>query len=176
MPNHITNRLKVVGEKKEVLKVWEFIKVEDTEEVFPLGTIDFNKIIPMPENIYMGSLGKKERELYGENNWYDWSCSNWGTKWNAYHFHTGDLENDTIFFDTAWATVPTIIAKLSSIFPGLLFILDYADEDFGYNTGTMEFEDGKMINSDIKIGESDEAMEHAKEILGYDPYSDEETA
>ena len=40
-----------------------------------LGSIDFNKVIPMPDYIFQGNLGMAEREKYGKENWYDWSIS-----------------------------------------------------------------------------------------------------
>ncbi len=39
--------------------------------------------------------------LYGHQDWYSWSTSNWGTKWNAYD--TNDNEDNGIYFQTAWS-------------------------------------------------------------------------
>lgn len=49
MPNHITNRLTIVGTDDQVTAVLDFIKGknEDGEDVL----MDFNKIIPMPESL-----------------------------------------------------------------------------------------------------------------------------
>ena len=61
MLNHITNRLKVVGTEEQVKEVLDSIK-----SVSDLGTeitIDFNKIIPQPDNIFNGNLGEKERQM-----------------------------------------------------------------------------------------------------------------
>jgi len=54
MPNHIQNRLKVIGDNLEVQKVFLAIKGEKNED----GTesqIDFNKIIPMPPELSITS-------------------------------------------------------------------------------------------------------------------------
>ena len=79
MPNHVQNRITFEGEPKQVAALLAAIQ----NEKYGIGSIDFQKIIPMPSNIYRGNLGQKELERYGENNWYDWSVKNWGTKWNA---------------------------------------------------------------------------------------------
>ena len=85
--------------------------------------IDFNKIIPPPDNMFTDNLGSKEREqcaLEGRPNWYDWQCDNWGTKWNAYSAHIesewdgGDCCELEIHFDTAWATPTPIFEALRS--------------------------------------------------------------
>ena len=62
------NYLTIEGNKATIRRIYEFVKSE--ESVF-----DFEKIIPMPEDIYRGSIGAKEKDLYGENNWYDWSSA-----------------------------------------------------------------------------------------------------
>ena len=67
MPNHITNRIKLSGEDADVHKLMEEIKNDE----FGLGTIDFEKVISMPDNIYRDPLGSAEEKLYGKNNWYD---------------------------------------------------------------------------------------------------------
>ena len=60
MPNHVTNRVKLIGEPSEIRRVMEAVKVDD----FGLGSLDFNKVIPMPADVFKGDLGEKERELY----------------------------------------------------------------------------------------------------------------
>ena len=57
MPNHVTNILTFVGDEDEIAAMHEAVK----NKKYGLGTIDFNKIIPMPRNIYRGNLGVKER-------------------------------------------------------------------------------------------------------------------
>ena len=82
MPNHVKNTLSFSGDPKRISEMKEKIKNDE----YGLGTIDFEKIIPMPENIYRGDLGPAEMKKYGENNWYNFRTSHWGTKWNAYGF------------------------------------------------------------------------------------------
>lgn len=104
MPNWVTNRIVFHGNQENIDRVLQYIKGNGS-------MIDFNKIIPMPDNIYRGDLGKRERELYGLNNWYDWSVANWGTKWNAQH---SSLNNkNTLWFDTAWSCPIPVLNKLA---------------------------------------------------------------
>ena len=79
MPNYVVNKIKIKGKKEEIDKLLSFIKADDG------FCIDFNKITPMPKWVYHGNLSRKEEEKYGEENcWYNWSITNWGTKWNAF--------------------------------------------------------------------------------------------
>ncbi len=89
-----------------------------------LGSIDFNKVIPMPENIFRGNLGQAEREQFGSANWYDWSIANWGTKWNSYGYHDyteKDFDGATLTFDTAWSNPQPVIDALAAKYPALSF-------------------------------------------------------
>lgn len=61
MPNHICNVLKVNGTPLRVAQIFSDIASDDpdiNEEEFPggLGTIDFNKIIPMPKSLNIDSM------------------------------------------------------------------------------------------------------------------------
>tara|TARA_R110002020_G_scaffold417742_4_gene626957 strand:+ start:730 stop:1323 length:594 start_codon:yes stop_codon:yes gene_type:complete len=60
---------------------------------------------------------------HGTASWYDWCCSNWGTKWNAYdvEYDIGPIPNATSLSDgrqikytltTAWAEPRPIISAL----------------------------------------------------------------
>ena len=84
MPNHVVNIVTFECSEEKLKEIMEAIQYDDgPDDQKGIGTIDFNKVIPMPDNIFKGNLGPKEREMYGKNNWYDWSIKNWGTKWNA---------------------------------------------------------------------------------------------
>lgn len=132
MPNHVTNKIEFSGNKENIKKVLELIGGE-------YECIDFNKIVPTPDDIYQGNLGRKEKEIYGKNNWLDWNMSNWGTKWNAYSSWL-DEKNNIIYFDTAWSS-PTLVldalAKLCYEYK-VSFTGKWADEDTGYNIGVFE--------------------------------------
>jgi len=122
MPNFVTNEV-----------VFNFDMSHDKDRFMKLVTsddnpFDFNNIIPMPKEINpRGLLSYKDRE---QPNWYDWSCENWGTKWNSCNTTVDwDDENDVGFiFDTAWSAPTPIAVKLKSMFKGFTFRWFYRDE------------------------------------------------
>ena len=62
-----------------------------------LGEVDFNILIPKPHYVF-------NNKSDGENNWYDWNCENWGTKWNACDDEVERLSDEDVIisFHTAW--------------------------------------------------------------------------
>ena len=184
MPNHITNIL--VGSQE----LYDFInggpyKEEDGSDTGDERFMDFNKIIPRPEELDIPSegnaetvasnmvgaklddhplraamqlgnrqkadfnkLSKEQQDLvmkmvenhkkYGHFTWYQWSCANWGTKWNAYDQR---MEEDCVIFDTAWSTPAPIWEELAKKFD---FKVLYADEDIGSNAGIIKAEGGEL--------------------------------
>ena len=111
MPNYCENYLSIEGNNDTKKLIMEFVKSEE-------NAFDFDKIVPMPDYIYRGVVGERERKIYGENNWYDWSVKNWGTKWNS-----ADVEiwDDEIQFQTAWSPCDPVIAALAEKFPTMRF-------------------------------------------------------
>lgn len=181
MPNHITNIVKLSGSDSDVQKLLSSVNSDESE-------FDFNQIAPMPDELrdttaptYIISeeaYARKERGItqkmsddliakYGANNWYDWTCNNWGTKWNAYEIC---VDGDEIQFDTAWATPYPIFRILSEQHPNVLIHVRYADEDFGYNVGEYKFKGGLLIDENIPEGGTLEAIEMAMDITGDDEY------
>ena len=164
MPNHVTNMIRFYGEQNDINTVLEIIKGDDT-------CIDFEKIVPMPDNIFCGNLGNKERELYGENNWYDWSIHNWGTKWNAYSDYFDEDEN-TMTFDTAWSCPIPVLDALARLCydHNVSFDGKWADEDCGNNVGEFDGNccSGDKYNFSCNYIESDshEAYEIYVELKG----------
>lgn len=154
MPNHVINILK--------------IKTKNPNEVFKKfgeENFDFNKVIPMPDYIYKGDIGEKERNLYGENNWYDWSNKYWGTKWNAYDQCEPYVEGNyvTYVFSTAWSCPLPIYQELAKKYD---IEVKYADEDIGSNCGRIKSKDGKIIEHKTEEDFTDPEG-YAKRVWGW---------
>lgn len=108
------------------------------------------------EMLELGKQYVQNFEKYGTTTWYDWCIQNWGTKWNSYSFAFRD--EDTIQFDTAWSRPESIIRKLAESYPNLTVDHWWADEDIGYNTGHVCYEDGCEYGGPVTDG-STEAYE-----------------
>lgn len=54
MPNHVKNIITLKGSEKQIREMLETIKNDD----YGLGTVDFNKVIPMPESLNIESGSK----------------------------------------------------------------------------------------------------------------------
>lgn len=223
MPNHVENHIEFNGDKQQIDAMLNKIKSDE----YGIGTIDFNKIIAMPEtlNIEAGSrtdhglkayrefievytAGRSNKEAlkaleniptesenaflcqrtdikrdewelgktawqniqkYGAPTWYEWSITNWGTKWNAYGYEDGTDYSacDELTFQTAWSAPHPILRKLSEMFPEIVFKHQWADEDIGMNCGERCYLGGEII--DEFIPEGIRATEFALEVWDYDP-------
>jgi hypothetical protein len=98
MPNHVFCNISVEEKYADKLK-----------EIAEVGLAQYYK--PRPKELEdttaparIGETITKEEsdrliELYGHNNWYDWSYQNWGTKWGCYD---SEYEDGHYRFTTAW--------------------------------------------------------------------------
>lgn len=218
MPNHVENYITIRGDKQRIDELREAVKNDE----IGVGSIDFEKLIPMPEslNITCGSstdkglkaykefvdictfggansdmdllnipeekekiflhmrkdisseeweLGRqafRNEKMYGASTWYDWSCDNWGTKWNAYGYSQGlDYSDiDGIYCQTAWSAPHGAIEHLAQMYPDLKFTHEWADEDLGNNCGRIEYAHGVMQSEYYPTFGSKEALEFAAKI------------
>lgn len=168
MANDITNELTLANCSHErCYEILEAIKMDERD----VGAIDFNKIIPQPEGLYMGDLGTEELRTYKDNNWYDWRIENWGTKWNSYGYNNGLAyyeDKNQIYFLSANSSALKIVEALSRQYPDVLFDLRYADEDLGYNVGTVSIMAGEYIDENLPKNGTLEAQELAADIMEID--------
>jgi len=129
MPNWTANKLEVSGLNDDCEKFLNHMGEE----------MDFQKVIPMPEDCFTNNLGEKERKMCEEKgipNWYDWCSENWGTKWNA--CRTVPVERSefgrililTYCFSTAWDTPRKVITALWEKWPDLDFEGGYVHEGY----------------------------------------------
>lgn len=146
MPNHITNRLCITGPKKDREAFLATLKNKvdgENPKQFSLG-----QIVPMPESIFRGNLGRAEEIAYpGELNWYGWSCANWGTKWDCYEVRKPEIGDKSIKleFQTAWSPPAEWMVKASKAFPTLKFCNKWKDE--GGPSGTHTLRNGCRLLS-----------------------------
>ena len=129
MPNWTSNELIVTGKTDDVARFVDHIG----------QTMDFEKIIPSPKNMFRGLLGLKERKECAEKgipNWYDWQSEHWGTKWNARHreeviVSPFDPYTEAIYrFKTAWSTPEPVIRRIIENWPELEIDGGYIDEGY----------------------------------------------
>lgn len=59
MPNYVENIITLKGDEKKIREMFEAIKSDD----YGLGTVDFNKIIPMPESLKVESGSRTDRGI-----------------------------------------------------------------------------------------------------------------
>lgn len=163
MPNHVTNLIEITGDPDMVEHVFDKIKNDE----YGIGTIDFEKIIPMPDNIYKGDINLRKRKMYGKNNWRDWSIANWGTKWNAYEYNivTDHSGRNKIEFFTAWSAPHPVIEKLAEMFPDIQITHEWADDDVGNNCGMYRYANGKRTEEYFPETKK-EGMEFAAYVMG----------
>lgn len=89
------------------------------------------------ECLHQAELSLQARQKYGVNDWYEWSVSNWGTKWNSCEARVdepmvlGDEASVSIVFDTAWSFPLPVMQKFAEVFDKLTFDL-CADEEGGF--------------------------------------------
>lgn len=66
----------------------------------------------------------------GYPGWYEWSCAEWGTKWDSYDcVIKGAAEGELTFkFDTAWSFPEPIFHRLAKMYPSLVLAVTSYDE------------------------------------------------
>lgn len=152
MPSWTENEIRVEGKTDKLRAFLDAVKGDEQP-------LDFRRIIPRPAildraisggNTIDGvrvdtwmqdeAEGRKLRlptdeeaaELSRYDNWYDWSCANWGTKWNASSVELDDQSDwgwVVFHFDTASRAPIPIFAKLREQYPDLDFSFRWRDED-----------------------------------------------
>lgn len=150
MPNHVTNRISITGNKSALIDLFNkcFSKNESQEWFF-----DFDKLIPQPPEV----IASLDDDTHKDQLWYEWRCDNWKTKWGAYdlqiiypdfnviekqqqnekqNFLVANVSNepfDLLFtFDTAWSVPTPIFVEMAKRWPSLEMTIDSFDEGWNF--------------------------------------------
>lgn len=150
MPNHVYQKIRVRDQnnKNNLRELKKKILNKNNE-------LDFNLIIPQPENIFKGNLGEEELKMCQENNrpnWYHWNQEFWGTKWNAYSTQISKNKDDILEFTflTAWSIPKPIVEKLFEFFQGCGIHYLAAGGESNFAIEISQDEDGKQTYNDLK--------------------------
>ena len=136
MINDVKCRLFISGPDEDVKAL---IKRISTKK--PKRDIDFEKIIPYPENIYKGPLTAEALREHGSNNWYDFNRRYWNAYYNAYETErTGNM----IEFMTAWKPPLHIIETLAGQYPKISFTLKWCGRSVPGTAGEIIYLDGEQ--------------------------------
>lgn len=159
MPNWVKQRI-VFDSTDDLNKVIKAIKPSIIKEGEP-DVFSFDWLIPQPKTIeecpaeFLLNPPTEEEFL----DWYNWRNTYWGTKWDACEPY---IEDNTIWFDTAWSPAEPIYSAIQDKFPDIHFIAEFAEEQGAFFCGEFDSDSGYSVFSDY----SDEAYEMFNTIWG----------
>lgn len=195
MPNHIENHLTIEGPASEVEAFIKKAGGPDSSGQTGERKITLHAFVPMPKDTLRGNLTLEDQRA-NPNNWYTWSCANWGTKWDCYDTTFKKLQPDRLLdqmtqavedgrtevhskvlftFQTAWSAPQPVLEAMAEQHPTLKFIHEWSDEDtHGSNHGRQTFEKGEQTDYKEFAYEGDdtdpELEELATRLHGRNPY------
>ncbi|MBQ9348011.1 MAG: hypothetical protein IJT94_11865 [Oscillibacter sp.] len=179
MPNIVTNFV-TFGSDEKSREAFRRMLDAVRKDGEPLGSITFEKLIPMPEYV-RDSMEAGRSAGEAEPLWLRWSVENWGSKWDAIDGCDLDPEqDDTLVFSTAWTPVEPVITALSRLFPEQTVGYCWAEnENLGLNVGEMSLKNGEKVSEWIPNDYSRDAYELSAAILDlnladYDLYLSED--
>lgn len=121
MPNWVQNAVELHGAEDDIRSAADLMTGTD-------GNIDFDKIVPMPEELRNATDGRGEA----------WAREHWGSKWNAFETDldvgfAGPGSSIIGTFMTAWTPPEPVVQELSHRFPNLEVVLQCtSDTDMEY--------------------------------------------
>jgi hypothetical protein len=93
----------------------------------------------------------------GFSNWYDWSITNWGTKWNSSDFDVRAEEPGRYEFTfySAWSPPIPVFEKMGKMFPTLDFDLEMCEPGMEF-AGEGTIRAGTMVFREVPFEDSEE--------------------
>jgi hypothetical protein len=147
MPNWCSNDLTITTKTpKQFVKLIQGI-TNDSDQPF-----DFNRIIPTPQELLDSSSPNRTnpqemKDKYGYEDWYNFRCARWGTKWNACDVEMR-IESPTevsISFNTAWSPPMPVIEAIAQKYPFADITLSFYEEGMGF-AGEVVYSKGQLVS------------------------------
>jgi hypothetical protein len=137
MPNWCDNRLAIRGRPAEVMDLVALLEGDQP--------LDFERLIPMPQDIRDGADYEAHQGRNGFPGWYQWSCEHWGVKWNAVNSTRrgiGRTGRVRYRFFTAYDPPMEFIDALARRFPAVEIDLTFDIEMWG--SGRAQWREGQL--------------------------------
>tara|TARA_Y100001973_G_C5123220_1_gene293826 strand:+ start:104 stop:652 length:549 start_codon:yes stop_codon:yes gene_type:complete len=146
---------KIVGEVKNLFN--KLVKMpEEYKGISTGGTFINGKKVKAWRTIDGEDVAVTQSELdsfvekYGSRDWYEWACSNWGTKWDVdariYELDENYLELE---FETAWSPPVQWLVHIAKKYPKLSFRIRFEEEGMGF-FGIARGDDGEVIAESLE--------------------------
>jgi len=141
MPNWCDNQITITGPNSVIDKIEKIV----TEEKDGDGLLNY--FHPMPKELDgttspSSASDKPQPMIEGFDNWYDWRCENWSTKWEVNEFYGVDrqhlndsLDESTISFGFSSAWSPPINAYQT-------FIMNMSEKNLDVSVKAYYYEGG----------------------------------
>lgn len=116
-----------------------------------------NEFLEAVTRIPAGELGNSEQEAYilenlvprpdeEDDNWYQWSLDNWGTKWADDCTEVVSADDELKFvFSTAWSPPCAGVINISKLYPAATFFLTWEESGLCF-IGGAAYRDGVLLH------------------------------
>lgn len=156
MPNWCINRAAITGPKPVITELKQVLARNDPELLAWM--------VPQPR-------------FEGDQEWYAWNVSNWGTKWDVTDVTMLDDTKDdsvTVEFSTAWSPPVEAFSTWAQSTEGVKFRLDYWEGGMGYVGNTTY--DGEYLDTDDVDSQTDpdRYRDLARDVWGYTEWEEPE--
>jgi hypothetical protein len=146
MPNWCENNLTFSGDEEVIKRIKNWYDEYQQSGKMDVGLFEF--FYPMPKELELTTSPSPERnqtliEKYGSDNWYDWRCNNWGTKWDVSEIIIEDKDEDFLWlsFNTPWCPPIKFYEKFTKDYPAVDVHANYYEQGLGL-AGTFDSESG----------------------------------
>lgn len=182
MPNWCYNQMTITGKTDDLRKFRNDITVSEPTDDNPNATkLSMKTLFPCPAELHeynsplrtskdgtalsddeVSALSERFIAMYGSPDWYSWQNDNWGTKWGDCDTASDEEIKDgdtslSVYYETAWSPATGLIAKISSLYPQLVFSVFSTEESDAFVCY-------QVFHKGTLVGEQESTTEMPQEI------------
>ena len=155
MADIVYNYLCIRGPEESINKFYDAVCYEDEEE--QRIVIDFEKILPIPDNVSEEVKNDVLKTHYKAPDWYVWRKNNYGTKTTKAPLVVNENNDGELLlsFDTEWAAPNMWLYNIAPQFPELKFKNAWICHGNDAGEYRIKTEDGEIVDEEVCLDEHD---------------------